>query len=327
MATILEVIQSHAFGGLERVALGDEKLLQSLGHEVLLASSGNAILKEKSSFVSPYLRNHFDVRSLALPKSDFLYAHQTGLVGSLSFYRAMKFSQKFILHSHLMIEHCKRDWYHRLIYKSVDVVLAISPEHVENLQNNLPLGTKIQEIPLALDESFFTSQYPETEDYFLAVGRIDPHKGQDLVCEIAHAHPGQKFFIVGEATPGEENYARNLKSNAPPNVSFLGAKPVGELIPLMAKAKAVLMLSRRETLGLVALESLALGTPLFYLQGGGSRRLQEVGGIAISRDALREIPSIAPRWDLAQRQERSQLVALKYSKAARLKAFSRIFAL
>ncbi|MCR5977011.1 glycosyltransferase [Gordonia jinghuaiqii] len=107
----------------------------------------------------------------------------------------------------------------------------------------------------------------------LFAGRLEYEKGvQDLLAalpRIRRTHPGTTLTIAGDGTQREwllEQARRHRVSKA---VTFLG--PVGhdELVTLMHRCDAIVLPSRYEPFGIVALEAAATGAPLIVSTAGG----------------------------------------------------------
>jgi D-inositol-3-phosphate glycosyltransferase len=103
----------------------------------------------------------------------------------------------------------------------------------------------------------------------VVVGRVQPHKGQELAIRALAELSGDLpvLAVVGEPTPGAENYRVSLKSLASElgvssAVRFVGALDREDLANLLAAASITLLPSYSETFGLIALESAASGTPV-----------------------------------------------------------------
>lgn len=124
------------------------------------------------------------------------------------------------------------------------------------------------------------------------VGRIEPLKGIDTLIEAAAIlrkhHPeemkGAYFTIVG-GDPWAENPAIEMARlqalrhdlNVEDIVGFVGAKNQNELPTYYAAADVVVMPSHYESFGMVALESMAMGTPVIASEVGGLAHLVQDG--------------------------------------------------
>ncbi len=116
------------------------------------------------------------------------------------------------------------------------------------------------------------------DDYFLIVGRLIPYKRFDLVIG-AFNILGLRLKIIGD---GPE--AQRLKKMAKPNIEFFGWRPDEEIRDYYAGAKAFLF-PQEEDFGIVALESLASGTPVIAFRGGGALEIVKEGVNGIFFDA------------------------------------------
>jgi D-inositol-3-phosphate glycosyltransferase len=121
----------------------------------------------------------------------------------------------------------------------------------------------------------------------LFVGRIQPLKGLDVAVEalalLRQRHPGAQLVVVGGASgadgPGEvarihELIARRGLFDA---VQFVEPQPHHMLSTWYRAADVVVVPSRSESFGLVALEAAACGVPVVAADVGGLRTLVEPG--------------------------------------------------
>jgi glycosyltransferase involved in cell wall biosynthesis len=113
-----------------------------------------------------------------------------------------------------------------------------------------------------IDPSWFTEH--RSDEFFLAVGRLVPHKRIDLAiraCRLLR----QPLWITGDGRAEGD-----LRRMAGPNVHFTGRVSDGELRDLYSRARAVLV-PAEEDFGLVPLEAQAAGTPVVAYDAGGVR--------------------------------------------------------
>ncbi|MBR0670928.1 glycosyltransferase [Neoroseomonas soli] len=119
---------------------------------------------------------------------------------------------------------------------------------------------------------------PRREGFrILFVGRFEPRKGFDLAlsasAEVLRALPEAEIHFAG----GELDEAARMVMDATgtdalehdPRVRFLGLLPRAELEQAYREADVVLVPSRYESFGLVAIEAMAAGRPVVALAAGG----------------------------------------------------------
>ena len=119
----------------------------------------------------------------------------------------------------------------------------------------------------------------------LYVGRLQPHKGPDVairaVAEALRIDPGLdlRLSLVGGPSGGGAGDLRLLARDLgiEERVELLPPIPHEELPGLYASADVVLMPSRSESFGLVALEAQAVGVPVIAAAVGGLRQLVRHG--------------------------------------------------
>jgi glycosyltransferase involved in cell wall biosynthesis len=119
--------------------------------------------------------------------------------------------------------------------------------------------------PIELDRFAAAQHLPRLidEPYFLAAGALVSYKRFDLAIEAAEA-AGRRLVVAGEGP-----YAGRLKSMAGPNTTFESAPPDHRWDSLLANAEA-LIFPGVEDFGMIAIESMAAGTPVIAAAQGGA---------------------------------------------------------
>jgi len=127
----------------------------------------------------------------------------------------------------------------------------------------------------------------------LFVGRLQPFKGPDVAIRAfalagardPGATQGAVLWVVGgpSSDPGGKDEVTHLASLAESlgvsdRVRFFPPQPHERLADFYSAAEAVLVPSRSESFGLVALEAQACGTPVIGTAAGGMRYVVEDGG-------------------------------------------------
>jgi glycogen(starch) synthase len=172
--------------------------------------------------------------------------------------------------------------------------IAVSGWLADELRARRP-GAVVETIPNGVDNLAYEAQ-AATPRHLLFVGRLDLiPKGGDLLFEIfariCHMRGGRvpPLVIIGDGPDRKAMERLAEKSGLSRLVEFRGRIEGIEKYRLMSGAYAVLMPTRLETFGLVAIESLAAGAPLVTFDVGP---LREVVG-----DATGSARLIRP-WDL-----------------------------
>lgn len=147
----------------------------------------------------------------------------------------------------------------------------VEPELITVLHNGIePRGWR----PTAADLAAARARYaPDGAPLLLFFGRLEWEKGiQDLVAglrEIRATHPGTRTVLAGRGRMAEPLLAQARKLRVRRAVHFAGHLPDAELAALLAAADAVVLPSRYEPFGIVALEAAAAGAPLVASAAGG----------------------------------------------------------
>jgi glycogen(starch) synthase len=107
----------------------------------------------------------------------------------------------------------------------------------------------------------------------LYFGRLEFEKGvHDLVAalpRVRRAHPGTRLLVAGTGSQRRPLEERARACRVRRSVTFLGYVPDADLAALLAAVDAVVLPSRYEPFGIVALEAAAAGAPLVASTAGG----------------------------------------------------------
>lgn len=139
---------------------------------------------------------------------------------------------------------------------------------------------RIQVVPPGVDHALFhPAAAPDPDRYLLFAARLQPLKGVDLVLSAlaelaARGVALPRLVIAGEVSADFADHHREVEAmvaelGLSDHVSYAGSLPRPEFAELMRRAYAVVVPSRSETFGLVALEAAASGVPVLASATGG----------------------------------------------------------
>jgi glycosyltransferase involved in cell wall biosynthesis len=170
----------------------------------------------------------------------------------------------------------------RLGVGSADAVICVAPSLTRQLQAAYPKRAgRITFVPNGApplsasgDEADVLGKFNlERGKFVLAVGRLEPGKGFELLIEaFRKCKSGRKLVIVGGAHH-EANYAAQLVKAADGDVIFAGTQPRELLAHLYANAALFVLPSLHEGLPICALEAGSVGCPLLLSDIPGNRDL------------------------------------------------------
>lgn len=165
-----------------------------------------------------------------------------------------------------------------------DIVAVPTGEHGRQVRERFGLSAeKVVEIPIGVDTTRFARGGREQarrllgldDDATLAlfIGALDDNKGEgleDLVRAIAHPDVGGVAVVaIGEGPRRERIEALARESGVDGRVTLLPWQDRDRIRAWLQAADVVVVASRRESLGLVALEARAVGTPVVATNVGG----------------------------------------------------------
>ncbi len=177
-------------------------------------------------------------------------------------------------------------------------------------------------IPNGVDGHALAS--PRHNRRFLYAGRVVRSKGvAELIQAVAIVRKKGCRLRLDIRGGGRRSYLQSLqklvhRNNLHQAVRVLGPTPHAELLRLMPEYNGVILPSRRESFGLVALEAMATGTPLVATRAGGLRDFVDHQAATVIdfpaphaiADALRRV--CARPEDVELRRRRAHIRAERY---------------
>lgn len=151
-------------------------------------------------------------------------------------------------------------------------------------------------VPRAAAEAARQARAAATGPQLVYFGRLEYEKGvQDLIAalpRIRRRHPGTRLLVAGSGTQRAFLDEQVVTHRVRRSVEFLGHLPDVELSALLRTADAVVLPSRYEPFGIVALEAAAVGATLVASTAGGLGEVVRDGetGLAFSPG---DVPGIA----------------------------------
>jgi D-inositol-3-phosphate glycosyltransferase len=184
------------------------------------------------------------------------------------------------------------------VARDADQVLVLTCGEARLFHSSFGLsGAKLTVVPAGVDLDLFRpdptdANGPTRPPELLFAGRLQPLKGPDvavrILAEVRRTHPDVTLRIVGgeSGANGAATSVAGLRELAgelgvTDAVTFEAALPQQELAQRLRRATVVLVPSRSETFGLIALEAQACGTPVVAARVAGLEVVVGDGGTLV----------------------------------------------
>lgn len=182
--------------------------------------------------------------------------------------------------------HLPFDWVERAGLPLYDNFIAVSGWLADDIQRRRP-AAQVDVVHNGVETAAFEVT-PRTPEYLLYVGRLDTaQKGCDLMLQ-AYAwaqsqlgHPLPPLRIIGDGADRDQLEGLAAQLAISESVHFLGRVDGVAKYEQMAGALAVLMPSRFETFGMVAVEAQAAGAPVIAFNVGPLAEVAGPGGAVL----------------------------------------------
>jgi glycosyltransferase involved in cell wall biosynthesis len=165
----------------------------------------------------------------------------------------------------------------RIIYPLVDVEMFRDSSSLRTKvkQSYDPPNKKIAtvaKLPRNDEDSIISKPFKHsTSNYYIFFSRLLPYKKVDVIVT-AFNQLGEKLIIIGDGS--QKLY---LQSIAKENIEFKGFVNKDELVSYIRNAQAFVFNTPDEDFGIVMVESLAAGTPVIAVKGGGVLEIVQDG--------------------------------------------------
>jgi glycosyltransferase involved in cell wall biosynthesis len=215
---------------------------------------------------------------------DILHFHWTKDMPVAVLAKILSKKKPFLIQSrHMAMTRFKDDFYHKFLYKQIDMIHAVTYEVKNQLEKYIPqnvrpkieviyIGTKQRDVKIKSNE--LKLKYGIKDDDFVIgiVGRIEKAKGQEIVvdCVAKLRDLPIKLLIVGHTM--DKDYLDGIKQKIKDlkiedKVIFSGfTKEIDEHFNL---CDVSIMATKKETFGLVVIESMANRVPVIATNKGG----------------------------------------------------------
>jgi glycosyltransferase involved in cell wall biosynthesis len=123
---------------------------------------------------------------------------------------------------------------------------------------------------------------------FISVGTLVREKGHHIAMEFVAGIPAAKLVVIGSGRDEEWLRAQAARSTARDRIEFAGTVDAAQLRQFYRKATATILMSSREGMPNVILESLACATPVLATAVGGIPEIvdrPEFGELTVDRSA------------------------------------------
>ena len=291
---ILEFCTSRSWGGMEMRVLQTSIDLRALGHKITVFCYPQSSLHKEAlaegfdCFTLPFRNGIHPLMIFKLRK--YLQTQNFNIV-HVQFSRDLRFlipaikktsKIPIVLTKRVGSYIKKKDFLHKYLYSNVDLVLAISQVIKRNVVDTCPIddarvlihynGIKVEKYKSALAKRDEIRKSMDVKHGFSVIslmGRLSPGKGHEDFLEAARIILEKKvdviFWIVGNASYGEEDYENKIKQlSADLGISnktiFTGFRK--DIPELLGASDIVAVPSHAEAFGNAAIEAMAAARPV-----------------------------------------------------------------
>lgn len=336
---ILELCLSPDLGGLELYMMRASRYLGDTCISVINEKGKLKSYYEESPYRFATLKRRnvllswLNARKLARiiddEEIDVLHLHWTkDLPLSIMAKLLSKRRPKVVQSRHMRMTRFKDDFYHRFLYRNLDMMFAVTRQVKEQIEKFIPseicpkvetlyIGAE-QPIQISGDERKVRREHLALGNSFTVgiVGRIEEAKGQHIVLQAVRKLVIQgldvKALVIGAAM--DESYVEKLQNDYRDIAIFTGF--TREAQTLMQLCDVMVLATENETFGLVLIEAMMCGVCVVASDSGGPLEIidEDINGLlfkTFNSDDLAE--------KLTQLEKNSALRE-KYALAGRQKA-------
>ncbi len=292
--TVMELCMSPDLGGLELFMVRCAKALKDEFDVVSVINTNSKLQQyfEDGEFVAIEKNSNFFMFSSAKKLAkiidekgvEILHLHWTKDIPFVVLAKLLSKKKPQVVQTRNMtMTRFKDDFYHRFLYKNIDLMLPVTHQVKAQLEKFIPQDVRpeIKVLYMGSDkpELLDTKQIESLKDELNIsknsfnvgmVGRINEAKGQHLLIKaLLHVEGANAYFVGHEMKKGYIDELKTLAKNlgVEDRVHFLGfMKNPHHFYQL---CDVVVLASKRETFGLVLIEAMQVGTAVVGSNSGG----------------------------------------------------------
>lgn len=229
--------------------------------------------------------------------------------------------RKVVLQHHSMYSYHGRHALSQRLKDRVRTLAIISRPNIavsQAVAEVLPSRAEVQNVPNPVDQPPMVNQGWGRRQYdFLFVGRFVPDKGLDLYLDALASLGGEWRAAVAGVGPEARllEAGRSGKLMTEGRLHVLGALPPAEVLQRMSDARWLVIPSRSEPFGLVAVEALAQGCGLVVSGVGGLSRYVDWCGLGFRTESAADLAARLaqalgmPQFPDAWREARTEILS------------------
>lgn len=197
----------------------------------------------------------------------------------------------------------KDDFYHRFVYKNINMMLAVTHQVQEQIEKFIPadirpkvevlyMGAEIPQILSSKEKEDFRQKTGLGNEFVVGiVGRIEEAKGQHLVLEavkkLNNKGIASKALVVGHAM--DQKYLEALQEHYSDYAVFTGFTQ--EAQKYMQLCDALVLATKNETFGLVVIEAMMCGICVVASDSGGPLEIidDSINGLLFQTNDLADL--------------------------------------
>ncbi|KLE10721.1 glycosyl transferase [Aliarcobacter butzleri L355] len=282
MKKVLEVCLSPDLGGLELYMKNITKYLNSNAVINKKSKLKNVFESEKITYFELSRYNFLKLAKIIdKEKIDIMHLHWTKDLPVVVFAKLLsKRKPKIVQTRHMHMTRFKSDFYHKFLYKNIDMMIAVTNLVKEQLEKFIPkdirpkietsyIGANTPKLLSNEEKNSLKKSFNIADEFIVCiVGRIEEAKGQHIVLEAVESLRKSgikiKTLVVGHYM--DENYFNNLK-NSYSNDIFTDF--VSNPTDFMQISDCVVLATKKETFGLVLIEAMKCEICVLGSSSGG----------------------------------------------------------
>ncbi|MCX6075027.1 MAG: glycosyltransferase family 4 protein [Campylobacterales bacterium] len=196
---------------------------------------------------------------------------------------------KVVQSRHMRMTRFKDDFYHRYLYKNMEMILAVTQQVKEQIEKFIPtdIRPKTELLYIGAHQPMIISKEEKKshqEQLGLGksftvgiIGRIEPAKGQHIVLEAVKKLRAKgletKALVIGAAM--EESYLQKLQNEYGDVAIFTGFTTQAQA--MMQMCDVMVLATENETFGLVLIEAMMCGVCVIASNRGGPLEIIDDG--------------------------------------------------